>query len=237
MVLALQIIFTLPVASFTIFSDSLSVLSALRSCVSSVPPLVLSALEWLYLLGNRGYRLGFCWVPGHVGVTGNERADVLAREAAARAVVPCPVPYRDVLPAIRVAVLARWQDRWDALRVTSKMGEITTGVSRPWSYVAVRDRRHQTVLVRLRIGHTRLTHGYLMSGNHQPFCDDCLVPLSVRHLLVECPSLVGLRNRYLSRCRGANGVYDIRRMLGPDCLSPGFDVIPFLREAGFLRSL
>ena len=236
-VLALQIIFKLPVASFTIFSDSLSVLSALRSCVSSVPPLVLSALEWLYLLGNRGYRVEFCWVPGHVGVTGNERADVLAREAAARAVVPCPVPYRDVLPAIRVAVLARWQDRWDALRVTSKMGEITTGVSRPWSYVAVRDRRHQTVLVRLRIGHTRLTHGYLMSGDHQPFCDDCLVPLSVRHLLVECPSLVGLRNRCLSRCRGAGGVYDIRRMLGPDCLYPGFDVILFLQEAGFLRSL
>ncbi|MPC37771.1 hypothetical protein E2C01_031261 [Portunus trituberculatus] len=37
------------------------------------------------------------------------------------------------------------------------------------------------------IGHTRLTHSYLMSGDYQPYCDKYLVPLIVRHLLVECP--------------------------------------------------
>ncbi|MPC61820.1 hypothetical protein E2C01_055897 [Portunus trituberculatus] len=36
----------------------------------------------------------------------------------------------------------------------------------------------------------------------QPYSDDCLVPLTVRHLLVECRSLIDLRHRYLSRCRG-----------------------------------
>ena len=44
-VLALQIIFTLPVSSFTIFSDSRSALSALDSFNTSFHPLVLSALE------------------------------------------------------------------------------------------------------------------------------------------------------------------------------------------------
>ena len=64
-------------------------------------------------------------------------------------------------------------------------------------YANVRERRLQTVLARLRIGHTRLTHSYLMSGEYQPYCDDCLVPLTVWHLLVECPSLVELRQRFL----------------------------------------
>ncbi|MPC91781.1 hypothetical protein E2C01_086839 [Portunus trituberculatus] len=39
-------------------------------------------------------------------------------------------------------------------------------------------------------------------GDRQPYCEDCLVPLTVRHLLIECPSLMDLRNRYLYRCRG-----------------------------------
>ncbi|MPC76514.1 hypothetical protein E2C01_070930 [Portunus trituberculatus] len=42
-----------------------------------------------------------------------------------------------------------------------------------------------------------LTQRYLLTRDPQPYCDDCLVPLTVRHLLVECPSLIELRHRYL----------------------------------------
>ena len=59
-VLAVRTIFTLPVNSFVIFSYSRSVLSALNSSTPFIHPLVLSALEWLYLLSSRGYRVGFC---------------------------------------------------------------------------------------------------------------------------------------------------------------------------------
>ncbi|MPC09761.1 hypothetical protein E2C01_002379 [Portunus trituberculatus] len=42
----------------------------------------------------------------------------------------------------------------------------------------------------------------------RPYCDDCLVPLKGRHLLVECPSLMDLRQRYLYRCCGRDsGVF------------------------------
>ncbi|MPC70995.1 hypothetical protein E2C01_065262 [Portunus trituberculatus] len=44
----------------------------------------------------------------------------------------------------------------------------------------------------------------------RPYCDDCLVPLTVRHLLVECPSLTDFRHRYLYRfCSRDSGVYYI----------------------------
>ncbi|MPC36623.1 hypothetical protein E2C01_030088 [Portunus trituberculatus] len=43
---------------------------------------------------------------------------------------------------------------------------------------------------------------YLLTRDPQLYCDDCLVPLTVRHLIVKCPSLTDLRHRYLYRCRG-----------------------------------
>ncbi|MPC90051.1 hypothetical protein E2C01_085018 [Portunus trituberculatus] len=48
--------------------------------------------------------------------------------------------------------------------------------------------------------HTYLTQR--LTRDPQPYFDDCLVPLTVRHLLVECPSLIVLRHRYLYRFRG-----------------------------------
>ncbi|MPD03893.1 hypothetical protein E2C01_099551 [Portunus trituberculatus] len=82
------------------------------------------------------------------------------------------------------------------------MGEITTFTLPLWTYTHVRDSRAQTLLARLRIVYTYLTQRYLLTRDPQPYCDDRLVPLTVRHLLVECPSLIELRHRYLYRCRG-----------------------------------
>ena len=41
---------------------------------------------------------------------------------------------------------------------------------------------------RVGIGRTKLTHGLLMEGRYPPFCDDCLIPLSVKYILIECPT-------------------------------------------------
>ena len=101
-------------------------------------------------------------MPGHVGVHGNEWADRLAREAAGRTATLSPVPCTDVFPAIREAIITIWQELWDARGFTSKMSEVTRTLSQPWDYSNLRERRLQTALVRLRIGHTHLTHSYLM---------------------------------------------------------------------------
>ncbi|MPC62303.1 hypothetical protein E2C01_056387 [Portunus trituberculatus] len=112
------------------------------------------------------------------------------------------------------------------------MGEITTSTLPQWTYTHVRDRRAQSLLAPLRIGITYLTQRYLLTRDPQPYCDDYLVPLAVRHLLVECPSLIELRHRYLCRCRGRySAVHHSSKVLGPECLAQGHDVFRFLGEA------
>ena len=35
-----------------------------------------------------------------------------------------------------------------------------------------------------------------MGNDHQKFCDECIVPLTVKHIFVECPSFREERTRY-----------------------------------------
>ena len=53
---------------------------------------------------------------------GNEGADRLAREAAISTAFPSPVPCADILPTIREAIIATWQERWNVRGATFQIG-------------------------------------------------------------------------------------------------------------------
>ena len=76
------------------------------------------------------------------------------------------------------------------------MREITTS-THPWLYAHI-PRKLEVIL----------THGYLMSGDYQPFCQDCLVSLTVRHFLIEYPSFEDARCRHLP-IRQAGNSYSV----------------------------
>src|SRR6218665_1897303 len=65
---------------FAILSDSLSVLTPIKeSCSQSRPTLLNDLLSHLNKLDSN--QIKFIWIPSHIGVTVNERADALAKEA------------------------------------------------------------------------------------------------------------------------------------------------------------
>ena len=47
-------------------------------------------------------------------------------------------------------------------------------------------RKEEVVLARLRLGHTRVTHSYLLQGEEQPQCVGCDAPFTIRHFRLEC---------------------------------------------------
>ena len=175
----------------------MSSLLALRSFNPS-DPLVQDVLTRLTSIERDGKAVQFCWIPSHVGVTGNELADAAARRAAsAPHTRRLPLPARDFYPAVKAFVHCQWQQHWDG-QCSNKLKEIKSDL-KPWRSSLRRNRREEVTLCRLRIGHTYATHGYLLRGEDAPTCLRCREPLTVAHILLSCPCFGESRARHLGR--------------------------------------
>lgn len=149
LLLAIRTIFTLRVDTLTVYCDSQAALSTIED-FRRTHPIVLDIFSWLVLTKRRGHQVTFCWVPAHVSVRGNEKADEVARAAASRPPSQCALPHKELHPTVRSALRGVWQRRWAAVAATMKMGEVTTRAVRPWSYSHIKSRKKETVLARLK---------------------------------------------------------------------------------------
>jgi len=80
-------------------------------------------------------------------------------------------PAYDLAPRVSKFCLKEWQDIWDACQ-GNKLYTIYPNVG-GYQYKSSLSRRDTVLINRLRIGHTRLTHSYLSSGDDQPVCFAC----------------------------------------------------------------
>ena len=180
--------------STVIFTDSLSVKQSIEER-SSDHPLICKILHHILAIHKAGGEVTICWVPAHVGIPQNVQADEGAK-AAAQEGVPTgntAVHYRDYYPLIRSKVLDQWRQEWQSV-TENKLRNIKLTVQ-SWESSSQKSRRMEVLLCRLRLGHTRLTHKWLLEGSRQPVCQHCSVSLTVRHLLAECNHYTPLRNR------------------------------------------
>ena len=230
---ALYFISFLPSGSFTIFTDSRSVLQAIGT-LDLGHPLIAKVCLWLHALSVSS-EVKFCWVPSHIGVAGNEKADVLAK-AASSYVAPAdaPLPHRDHFPAIRDFVQREWQLEWD-VHPPTKLHSIKPLV-KPWPESRALDRRRGAILTRLRIGHTRLTHGFLMSGDECPTCAHCGAQLTVLHIFTGCHFLRVIARRHFNFIQWDWPPAEVlHAVLSPDSMHFNIDsIFNFLREVGLL---
>ena len=175
---------------FVIFSDSRCALLALQKYLNPNPLVQMIQCH----IHSSPKEIKLCWVPSHVGVPLNEVADELAKGAVStQRVTTVNLPRSDHRRVIKYSVTHKWKEKWNNIE-NNKYREITPHVT-PLPYSSVPDRRWSITLTRLRIGHSPLTHGYLMEGSGMPFCEDCIVPLTIKHILVECPNFAELRHR------------------------------------------
>ena len=175
---------------YVIHTDSQCVILALKQLCSQ-NPLITEVKDWLYLLHSRKKcNIVFCWVPAHVGVKGNEDVDSAAKEAVGLPYISrINIPHRDLKESIHSMVSKEWQYNW-SLQLGNKLRAVRPSIH-PWSYSCNPNRKADIILTRLRIGHSHLTHNFLLrSGIDRvvPQCEVCHCEMTVSHILADCPS-------------------------------------------------
>ena len=134
---------------FIIFSDFLS---------------VLKAEKWHELLAYK--EIALCWIPSHIGIQGNETVDKQAKTSLSLEPTSFKIPFSNFKPSINKYILEERQTSWNnsignnLLYIKPTIGE--------YQSVVRNIRREEVVLARLRLGHTRVTHSYLLQGEEHP---------------------------------------------------------------------
>jgi len=190
--LALDLIIESDANHFIIFSDSLSVLTSLHNRNLN-NPLIVNLLERITEISHTK-SIVFCWIPSHIGIRGNEKADMAAKESLLQEIHNMKVPYTDYKHVINKFIMNKWQERWDALQLSNKLCLIKPKLGE-WHPGFRQNRKEEVVLSRIRIGHAYFSHSFLLRGEDRPECIGCQAPYSVRHILLECADFIQARER------------------------------------------
>ena len=171
-----------------------------------------------------GATLVFMWVPSHVGLAGNSAADTAAKAAVLMPISSMTIPYSDYLPLIRTHILNQWQSSW-SLETENKLHAIEPTVNETKSYWL--PRRDEIIIHRLRIGHTYLTHGYLLKRDSPHECSACQTQLTVEHVLLGCQTWNAIRAKYFTD----TSLIDLFSNATSRC------IVDFIKEIEFYRRI
>ena len=196
--LALKKVYQSKDTNFLILSDSKSSLEALNSKKMD-HPLLVEILELYNSLLLEDKDIIFIWVPSHIGIRGNTLADQAAKEALSGPVNSKHSVYNDFKPLVIKYMSEQWQVHWD--KNNSERGNKLHGVVPNIRSQIPRvrcSRREEVVLARLHVGHSYLTHSFILKKEEPPFCVACDSPDTIEHMLISCADLIEVRNNFYS---------------------------------------
>jgi len=148
------------------------------------------------------------WIPSHIGVTGNERADTLANEGSKQDQKEVQITFK----AAKACIKKTMEDQWER-RFKAKGGfYLDIKKSEEEKYMTRRDR---TTLAQLRTGHSNLAKAYRFrigladDGN----CNLCKIEETVDHIIKICPKYTSARLHAFGTANFTPGEVDGRSLI------------------------
>ena len=96
-----------------------------------------------------------------------------------------------------------------------------------WRPASRKSRREQVAISRLRIGHTTLTHSFILKQEPQQQCLTCQTTCMVKHILIECRTFAVIRKHLFK----VNNLTDLFENVKID------DILSFLRETELYQKI
>ena len=209
-----------------IATDSKSAITALQSRPTKpTHPLIHHILQTHFEL-ETDQQPTLLWIPGHCGIPGNNRADRAANEAAFLPIIlPIPLAPSDFKTTIRQQIDEYQQECWSDTRTALRNIHPTI---RPWTNNNFGNRTEEKIMTRLRTGHTRITHNYIIDKRPPPNCATCKTRLTIRHILLDCAKYETQRGPLKAFCTYHRQPFNLTTLLGdysPDAAQHVLDFI------------
>ena len=181
-----------------VFSDAKSVLQALDSGKHNNLTIKNLIKTIDCLLTDHDINLTLQWIPGHVNIQGNERADTLAKQGASCPQPDVPTSMETAKQIIRANKKEEWMNEW-AMGDTGRTMFQHMTTPKPKDSINELKRNESNTIFRLRTQHVPLnSHLSRIGVRDDRSCPLCPSPNeTVEHHLFECPALNDLRAQYL----------------------------------------
>jgi ribonuclease HI len=191
---ALELLLDKPPIQATIFTDSLSSVQSLRGTGDSCRPDVEEEILHLNTrLKREGCEVTIAWIPAHIGIVGNERADKLANAGReSQNYIEVGLIESEIKSIVRETINNQWVEQWKVshkgrmafhtFKLPTRKSQITTKLKIPMN----------RKLLMLRLGSGRFLW-------ESPYCYACMEHYSIQHLF-ECIDLENERLDLESYC-------------------------------------
>lgn len=140
-------------------------------------------------MNHGGSEATLVWIPSHQGIAGNEKADRTASDATHKktfsdsyTVDDAIQIYKQNMEILREEERENVTDNWlrSIIRTSTKSAEMPSHLNR----------HEETVITRLRLGHTRYTHEHIRRGLYNKYCEECEKAVTLTHLITSCKKTI-----------------------------------------------
>lgn len=134
------------------------------------------------------------WIPGHADINGNTHADQIAKQMRITPTITTNIIFKHDIYS-----LIKHQRQSDLLREWSNYNHPYSLVNpkrvKPGFSESI-PTNMVTPYIRLRLGHTIITHAHILQGIPPNLCPFCNSTLSINHILSSCPNLASTKHHY-----------------------------------------
>ena len=191
-----------------ILTDSKSSLQHLARCTSTFrgTSIAYTVLDNVLRLRSLGKNVILQWIPSHVGLEGNEIADLLAKQAISDGIPIISSPfYTNFIPKIKQICYTFWAEYFDKRSLEKGIWYKTIQphpLTSPWINNQILNRKKTIVALRLRAGHIPGNKFLCLMGKSTTascvYCNSNSVD-DVYHILMECVQNEALRKEISCR--------------------------------------
>jgi ribonuclease HI len=205
---ALEIVAQNPPKKVTIFTDSLSSVKTLETdTVGEAPEIVEKVKIITTALIKKDCEVTISWIPAHVRIQGNEKADSEAKKGRTAKDIENMSLSRSENKSIIKIVISRECSAWDNSRKGRHAHNLLKEPSRTCQIKGEHKISSIKKLLRLRLGTAFFTRD-------EPFCHNCNTKNNIAHYLTECDVHRDMRSELTTYFQARGETMSLRGMLG-----------------------